>query len=176
MAPRDPRLRPFRIALWVVYLTIVTIAVGLTIRSVVQNLRGRDRPTASGALPTRAAFRVCVTELETLHREQNDRAWRLGSDVGEGDAIARWHAWARDWERRLEDLGDRCHLDVDAPGPEAFPGQRELASARDGVLAVHRAYTAQVNRFAQEGAEVARGAAAALREARTAAARPPARR
>jgi hypothetical protein len=163
-------------ALWAIYLTIVTVAVGLTIRSVVKNLRGPDRPSATGALPTRAAFRVCVTELETLHREQNERAWRLGSDAGEGDAVARWNTWAHDWERRVEDLGDRCHLDAEGPAPEAYPGQRELASARDAVLAVHRAYRAQANRFAQEGADLARSAAAALHAARSAAARPPARR
>jgi hypothetical protein len=41
---------------------------------------------------------------------------------------------------------------------------------------VHRAYAAQVNRFAQEEADLAQTAAAALREARAALARPPPRR
>ena len=175
MAPRDPRLRPFRIALWAVYLAVVTIAVGLTIRSVVQNLRGPHRTSVVRALPTRATLRVCVTELEALHREQNERAWRLGSEVGESDAVARWQSWARDWEQRLDDLGDRCHLE--AGGQEAeYAGRAELAAARNAVRAVHRAYTAQVNRFAREEANLARAAAAALAEARAAAARPPERR
>jgi hypothetical protein len=165
---RDPRLRPFRIALWVIYLTVVAVAVGLTIRSVVKNLRGPHRASAVGALPTRAALRVCVTELEALHREQSERAWRLGNEMGESDAVGRWRAWSQEWEQRVEDLADRCHVDG-APDARAFPGRPELAAARDRVLAVHRAYSVQVNRFAQEEAELARAAALALREARRAA-------
>ncbi len=176
MAPRDPRLRPFRIAVWAVYLTVVAVAVGLTIRSVVKNLRGPHRAPAVGALPTRATLRVCVTELEALHKEQNERAWRLGSEVGDGDAVGRWRTWAREWEQRVDDLADRCRLDVDGPESDEYGGRRELAAARNAVLAVHRAYAAQVNRFAQEEAELARAAASALREARAAAARPPLRR
>jgi hypothetical protein len=154
------------------HLTVVGVAVGLTIRSVVKNLRGPHRPSAVGVLPTRAALRVCVTELEALHREQSERAWRLGSDMGESDAVTRWRAWAQEWEQRVGDLADRCHLDGDAPDPRAFPGRQELASARDKVLAVHRAYSMQVNRFAQEQANLARGATAALQEARRAVWRP----
>jgi hypothetical protein len=168
---RDPRLRPFRIALWVIYLTVVGVAVGVTIRSVVKNLRGPHRPSAAGVLPTRAAVRVCVVELEGLHREQNERAWRLGEQVGEADAVARWRSWALDWERRVEDLADRCHLDRAGPESDVYAGQRELAAARDRVLALHRAYSARVNRSAQEEANLARAATAALREARRAVAR-----
>jgi hypothetical protein len=175
MAPRDPRLRPYRIALWVVYLTVTAVAIGLTIRSVVANLRGPHRPSGT-TLPTRATLRVCVTELERLHKEQNERAWRLGSEIGEADAVGRWQAWAVVWEQRIEDLADRCHLDVNPADPQAHAGGKELTAARDAVLAVHRAYRAQVNRFAQEEARLARDAATALRDARTAVARPPRRR
>jgi hypothetical protein len=176
MAPRDPRLRPFRVALWAIYLTVVTVAVGITIRSVVKNLRGPHRAAEARALPTRAAVRVCVTELEAMHREQSERAWKLATDVGESDAVARWQTWARDWEERVDDLADRCHLDVEGPDGRGYAGRAELASARDAVLAVHRAYAAQVNRFAQEEADLARAAYHALREARSAASRPAERR
>lgn len=161
---RDPRLRPFRMALWAIYLTVVAVAIGLTVRSVVQNLRGPPRPSA--ALPTRAAVRVCLTELEGLNREQNERAWRLGTDLAAGsDAIARWQVWSREWEERVEDLADRCRLDVPDGDPQAFAGRRELAGARDAVLRLHRGYSVHINRFAQEQASLARGAADALREA-----------
>jgi hypothetical protein len=170
---RDPRLRPFRIALWVVYLSVVGVAIGLTIRSVVMNLRGPHRPSAAGVLPTRAAQRVCVVELEALHEEQNERAWRLGAEIGEADAVPRWRAWSREWEQRVEDLADRCHLDSDEAGPDGYPGRKELAAARDRVLAVHRVYASQVNRFAQEEANLSREAADALQEARKAVSRPP---
>ncbi|HEY6098763.1 MAG TPA: hypothetical protein VIW03_05000, partial [Anaeromyxobacter sp.] len=89
--PREPRYRPYRLALWLLYFTLIAVASGLTIASIVKNLRGPHRPARTGALPTRAALRVCVAELEALHREQNLRAWRLGDEIGENeDAIARW--------------------------------------------------------------------------------------
>src|SRR6516225_4087539 len=109
---RDPRLRPFRIALWAVYLTVVAVAIVLTVRSVVKNLRGPPRPSVT--LPTRESVRVCLGELEALHREQGERAWHLGSELADGpEAMRRWQAWSREWERRLDDLTDRCRLDAD---------------------------------------------------------------
>lgn len=174
--PRDPRFRKYRLALWVVYFGLIAVASGVTIASIVKNLRGPHRPAAAGVLPTRAALRVCVTELEALHQEQNERAWRLGQDIGEGDAIARWEVWGREWEQRVDDLADRCRLDAEDPDPQGFGGRRELARAREKVLEVHRAYRAQVNRFAQEEADRAREAAQALQEARAALARPSPRR
>ena len=173
---RDPRYRPFRIALWVVYLLVVGVSVGLAVRSIVNNLRAPHRPAAAGALPTRAALRVCVNELEALHREQTGRAWRLGDEIAEGEAVERWHVWAREWEQRVDDLADRCRLDAGDPDPQGFGARVELARARDAVLAVHRAYAAQVNRFEQGEADLAREAARALRAARAALARPPERR
>jgi hypothetical protein len=166
---RDPRFRPFRIALWVVYLTIVGVAIGLTVRSVVKSLRGPPRPSVT--VPTRAAVRVCLTELDGLNKEQNEHAWKLGSDLAEGaDAVRRWQAWSHEWEQRLDDLSSRCRLDTDdqAAGPGAFPGKPELGAARDAVLRVHRGYTLQVNRFAQEQAGLAREAAETLQAAREA--------
>jgi hypothetical protein len=168
VAPRDPRYRPYRVALWVVYFLVIAVSVGLTIASVVKNLRGPHRPAAVGALPTRAALRVCVNELEALHREQNERAWRLADEIGEIDAVARWDTWSREWEQRVDDLADRCRIDAADPDPQGFGGRDELSRARDAVLSVHRAYRAQVNRFAQEEADLARHASEALREAHTA--------
>ncbi len=168
---RDPRYRPYRFALWAFYFALIAISSGAVVVSVVRNLRGPHRPPATGALPTRAAMRVCLTELEGLAREQNARAWRLGEEVGHGDAIARWNGWSRDWEQRVGDLSDRCRLDAGGPEPEGFAARDELARARDALLALHRAYRAQVNRFGQDDEDLARRVADALREARDAAAR-----
>jgi hypothetical protein len=162
--PREPRYRPFRLALWVTYLGILALALVVLLTSVVRHLRGPHRPPPSAELPTRAALRVCAVELEALQREQNARAWRLSEEVGEGDAVARWETWAREWEQRVDDLGDRCRLDAGAG--ELRAGREALARARDAVLALHRAYRAQVNRFAQEDAELAANALRALAAAR----------
>jgi hypothetical protein len=148
---------------------VVAVAFAVVLTSIVRNLRGPHRPPANPALPTRAALRVCVTELEALNREQSERTWRLADEIGQGDAIARWQAWSREWEERVDDLGERCRLD--ATGQR--DGREELARARDEVLSLHRAYRTQVNRFAQEGVDAARSAAKALRAARDAVTRSP---
>jgi hypothetical protein len=164
----DPRYRPYRIALWIFYFALIAVSSGVTIASIVRHLRGPHRPSATATLPTRAALRVCLRDLDALHREQNVRAWRLGMEIGASDAVARWDAWSKDWERRVDDLSERCLLDRSEVDPERFRGHEQVAAARDAVLAVHRAYRAQVNRFAQEEAQLARVAAEALGAARAA--------
>jgi hypothetical protein len=169
---RDPRLRPYRFLMWTAYLLAIALAIGVMIFSIGKNLTGNRSP-GRGALPTRAVARVCAEELDALYLELNQRAWKLGGEVGGGDAIARFNLWSEGWEQRLEDLGDRCRLDISTGDPGEFNGREELAQARDAVLALHRAYRAQVNRFAGEQAELARSAAAAIELARQRAGRQP---
>lgn len=164
MPPRDPRLRPYRAALWAIYFGVVLLGIGLFAFSVARSLRGPPRPRGTGELPTRAALRVCLADLESLYREQNQRAWTLGSSFGSVDPIAGWNAWSRDWERKVDDLADRCRLDSSA-GEDAI-ARADLAGARDALLALHRAYGAQVNRFAVEQGELAQATAEALAHAR----------
>jgi len=173
VAARDPRYRPFRLALWGVYFSALALALVVLLSSIVNHLRGPHRPPYTGALPTRAALRVCVTELEALNHEQNARAWRLGEEIGGEGAIPRFETWARDWEQRVDDLADRCRLDAKDPDPQGFGGRGELARARDALLALHRAYRAQVNRFAQEDADLAQSAVQALAKARASLQRSP---
>jgi hypothetical protein len=171
--PRDPRYRPFRLTLWGVYFAAIALALVVLLSSIVHHLRGPHRAPFTGALPTRAALRVCVTELEALNKEQSVRAWRLADEMGSVDAIARWELWARGWEQRVDDLADRCRLDARDPDPQGFGGREELARAREAVLSLHRAYRAQANRFAQEDANLARDATGALEKAREALQRSP---
>ncbi len=165
--PADPTLRPYRVALWVFYFVVLLLGIALMARSIAVSLRGPSRPARTpGALPTRAALRVCLSDLELLYAEQNERAWRLGASLETHDPFASWNQWARDWERRVDDLSDRCRLDV-ASGEDAA-ARSELAAARDALLALHRAYAAQVNRFAQEQGDLTRAAAESLAHARQA--------
>jgi hypothetical protein len=173
VSTRDPRYRPYRVALWIVWFALVTVGIGTVVVSAYRHLSGPHRPLTTGALPTRATLRVCVQELEALQREQTERAWRLGGEVGAPDALARFNEWSRGFEQRLDDLSDRCRLDAADPDPQGFGGRQELARARDAILALHRAYRAQVNRFGQEGADLAARAAEALQEARQAVQRQP---
>jgi hypothetical protein len=159
--------------MWVVYFLAIALPVGALINSVIRNLSG-PRSVSGGALPTRAAARVCVEELDALYREQNQRAWKLGGEIGSGgDAVARFEAWALEWEQRTGDLAERCRLDQSAGGPGDFAGRAELARAREAMVELHRAYRAQVNRFGQEQAELAREAADAVELAKARAGRAP---
>ncbi len=154
-------------ALWIVYLTIALGGIGLMATSIARTLRGPSRPErAQGPLPTRAALRVCLTDLELLYREQNQRAWALGSELEGPDPLGAWSTWSRAWEQRVDDLAERCRLD--SAGGEDAAARTELAAARDALLALHRAYAAQVNRFAQEHGDLANAAAEALAHAREA--------
>jgi hypothetical protein len=151
--------------MWVAYLAAIALAIGAMIASISRNLTGGRAPS-QGALPTRAVARVCVEELDGLNRELSQRAWRLGAEIGTADPVARFNAWSLEWEQRLEDLSERCRLDLPGAASGDFSGREELARGRDAVLALHRAYRAQVNRFAGEQAELARAAAEAIEAAK----------
>jgi hypothetical protein len=167
VSPRDPRFRPYRVALWIAYFAVILIGIGVMATSIGRSLRGPARPSrAHGALPTRAALRVCLNDLELLYREQHERAWLLALEMEARDPLADWNAWSREWERKVDDLADRCRLDQRSG--EYASALAELAGARDALLALHRAYAALVNRFAQEHSDLAQGAAEALAHAREA--------
>jgi hypothetical protein len=168
--PRDPKLRPYRTAAWILYFAAIAVAVGFFAVSVVKTLRGRARrtpPAATSALPTRATLRVCMDELDALYVEQNQRAWAMGTHFGGASPLSTWRDWSPRWEERVADLSDRCRLDVTKGEWAAERG--EMAAARDAMLALHRAYTAQVNRFADEHGDLARAAAETMAHAREAA-------
>jgi hypothetical protein len=154
-------------AAWVFYFFAIAVAVGLLVASVVRTLRGRGRrapPTATSALPTRATLRVCMDDLDGLHLEQNQRAWAMGSGFDGSLPLAAWRDWSPRWEEKVGDLSDRCRLDVTKG--EWAEERADMAAARDAMLALHRAYSTQVNRFAEEQGDLARAAAEALRNAR----------
>lgn len=170
VATRDPKLRPYRTVAWILYFLAIAVTVGFFVVSVVKTLRGRARrapPIATSTLPTRATLRVCMDDLDALYAEQNQRAWAMGARFEGPNPLAVWSEWAPRWEERVEDLSDRCRLDV-TKGEWALE-RADMAAARDAMLALHRAYTAQVNRFADEHGDLARAAAEAMAHAREAA-------
>jgi hypothetical protein len=168
--PRDPKLRPYRTVAWILYFLAIAVAVGFFLVSVVRTLGGRSRrapPVATSTIPTRATLRVCMDDLDALYVEQNQRAWAMGSHFEGAKPLSTWRDWAPRWEERVEDLSDRCRLDV--PKGEWAAERAEMAAARDAMMALHRAYTAQVNRFADEHGDLARAAAETMAHARDAA-------
>jgi hypothetical protein len=153
--------------MWALYFGCIALGITLLIRSVGGHLRAPPRGPP-GPPPTRAALRGCMDDLEALFREQNQRAWALAADLEKPAPFDAWNAWAVGFEGRVRDLSDRCGLDADDPRQEAFEERTEMAAARDAVMALHRAYTLHVNRFAAEQGDLVRGAAEALAHARVA--------
>jgi hypothetical protein len=167
---RDPRYRPYRTSLWVIYFVALVLGVGTLIGSVARHLRADARRAPSGPPPTRAALRVCLSELEALYREQNQRAWGLAAEMEHQAPFQRWTEWSRGWETRVADLSDRCGLDAQAPGQQGLHERTEMAAARDAMMALHRAYAIEVTRFASDHGDLVQAAAEALAHARVAAA------
>jgi hypothetical protein len=152
----------------VVYFALIALGVGIMVASVARQLRGPPRRAAGGPLPTRAALRVCLADLELLFGEQNQRAWELGAGIEGRAPFAEWNDWSREWERRVADLSDRCQLDVHDAKQEGFAERTEMAAARDAMRALNRTYGAHLDRFAAEHGDLVRAASEALAHARSA--------
>jgi hypothetical protein len=157
--------------MWLLYFGCIALGVGILVFSVARQLHGGGRRGPAGPLPTRAALRVCLADLEGLFREQNQRAWALAAELERPAPFEGWNEWARGWEARVTDLSDRCGLDVDDGKQEGAAERTEMAAARDAMLALHRAYGIQVNRFAADHGDLVQAAAEALAHARVAVAR-----
>jgi hypothetical protein len=168
VSTRDPRYRPYRAFLWALYFGCVLFGVGLVIVSVARQLRGPERGAPGAAPPTRAALRVCLVDLEALSNEQHRRAWALGGELEREQPFEDWNEWSRGWERRVDDLSERCALDADDRDAPGLAARTEMAAARDAMRALHRAYSLHLNRFAAEQGDLVRGAAEALAHARIA--------
>lgn len=166
--PRDPRYRPYRASLWVIYFVAVLLGIGIVVVSVARNLYGGGHHATSGPPRTRAALRVCLTELESLFREQNQHAWGLAAEMEHPAPFQRWSEWAAGWETRVTDLSDRCGLDVQDAREAGLNERTEMAAARDAMLALHRAYAIEVTRFAADHGDLVQAAAEALAHARVA--------
>jgi hypothetical protein len=170
VSPRDPRLRPYRIAVWIVYFVVLLFGIGLMALSVGRNVLAPGPSPAEGQAPTREELRSCIVDLELLLQEQNQRGVALAVGAATREPIQAWKTWAADWEKRLDRLRARCGLSTPSAGPEAEL-RAELARAWDALQALHRAYVVQVDRLADEQASRTEAARQALARAREQAAR-----
>jgi hypothetical protein len=171
-APNDPRYRKYRASLWVIYFGAIALGVGILIFSVARHLRG-PRRISSGPPPTRAALRVCLGDLEALFHEQNQQAWVLASELERTAPFRRWQEWSAGWEKRVDDMSDRCGLDADDPHQAGFAERGEMAAARDAMRALHRAYEQSVSRFAAEHGDLVQAASESRAPPRVAGGRAP---
>src|SRR3979411_1794918 len=104
--PRDPALRPYRIAMYCAFGLACAFLFAQILRSVVGDLYGRRLETATQQSPH--AFpqdngRLCV--------HLSGRAVQPAPGGVEGGAVARgWDAWSRRWEDEVDGVNQRCRL------------------------------------------------------------------
>ena len=151
--PRDPSLKPYRIAIYCAYGLACAFLFARILRSVVGDLYGRRLETATQQSPT-----ACLEDIERLYGQISARAVQPAPGGLEGGALAReWDAWSRRWEDEVDGVNQRCRL-----GSGAEPGSRALGEALDGIEELRR----RLFRSGAESAEEARRVKEALAQAR----------
>ena len=135
--PRDPALKPFRIAAYCIYGAFCAVLFVQIVRSVVADLYGRKPQTAAEQTPT-----ACLDDVERLYAQISARAVQPAPGGLEGGALAReWDAWSRRWDDDLDQVSQRCRLASDSEA-----ASRAIADALDGIEELRR-------RLSQSGAE-----------------------
>jgi len=139
--PRDPALKPFRIAVYCIYGAFCAVLFFQLVRSVVADLYGRKAQTAAEQTPT-----ACLDDVEPAPGGL------------EGGALAReWDAWSRRWDDDLDQVSQRCRLVSDNEA-----ASRAIADALDGIEELRR----RLSQSGADAAEEARRVKDALAQAR----------
>ena len=150
--PRDPALKPYRIAVYVAYGIFCTVLFGQLLRSVVGDLYGR-RPGVTTESAT-----ACLDDVERLYNELSARAVQPAPQGLESGALAReWDQWSRRWEDEVAGVSERCSLDSPSE-----PALRALAEALEGIEELRR----RLSRSGEEASSDARGVKEAIAQAR----------
>jgi hypothetical protein len=150
--PRDPALKPYRIALYAAYGLICAVLVFQLLRSVVGDLYGR-RPAQAGAQSPTA----CLEDLTRLYDQLSARALQPAPGGLESGALAReWDAWSRRWEDEVQAASVGCQLE------SAGPARAALSEALDGIEELRR----RLSRSGEDAAEDARRVKESLAQAR----------
>ncbi len=154
----DPRLRPFRIAVYTAFLMLTAVFIGCVIRSIWVDLYAGSAPaTVSSA----ATFTSCVEDLGALNRRLGARSEAALSPTGLGD----WGAFTGEFDRALVTFQHRC-LDV-TPSGGSDQDLRRMADAveRLDALRLH------LSRCGEEGERDRQALAQALAGLRAAGSR-----
>ena len=160
---RDPALRPYRVAVYVVYGAICLFIFVQLLRSVIGDLYGARPPSGPRQSPM-----ACLEDVEQLYDQLSARAVQPAPAGLESDQLSReWDTWSRRWEQSLASVSERCGLD-----DPSSPVQQKLASALDGVEELRR----RLSRSGEEAASEARQVRNSLDEARALIAAKPASR
>jgi hypothetical protein len=151
--PRDPALKPYRVAVYVAYGLTCSFIFFVLLRSVIGDLYGRPAVTVQQASPT-----ACLEDVERLYSELSARAVQPApGGIEAGNLSREWDSWSRRWEREIDTVSLRCHLD----SPDSAAA-RALADALDGIEELRR----RLSRSGEDASEDARQVKESLAEAR----------
>ena len=151
--PRDPQLRPYRLAVYGVYGLFCGFVVFQMTRSVIGDLYGRRPPSEPQASAT-----ACLEDVERLYSELSARATQPAPGGLEANRLSgEWDTWSRRWEAEVDRVSEGCQLDSSGE-----PARRALSDALSGIEGLRR----RLSRSGEEASEDARSVKESLAEAR----------
>ena len=129
MPARDPTLRPYRVALYVVFGAFCAVLFLQLLRSVASDIYGHPPPAAPQASAT-----ACLEDVDRLYAQLAARAVQPAPGGLEGGSLAReWDLWTRRWEAEVARVSSLCELDN-----ARDPARRQLATAVDALEELRR--------------------------------------
>ncbi|MGI5863447.1 MAG: hypothetical protein ACOX6T_15525 [Myxococcales bacterium] len=143
-----PEYRPFRLALWALYISAALFIVGTLAVNCFFLSRERmgvgGEPAAVEAVDA-AALAGCMSELQVLYAELSGQMNQtIGSQPARSSRL-QWEDWSPGWRTRLRAVGARCRLETgDVPGAKA------IKEAYDRLGLLHRHYTTLAVQFSKE--------------------------
>ena len=153
MPARDPTLKPYRVALYVVYAGFCALLFAQLLRSVAGDLYG-----GKGAPPAQASATACLEGVDRLYAQLSARAVQPApGGLEEGGLAREWDLWTRRWEEEVARVSERCRL-----GEGSDPALQQLALAVDGLEELRR----DLSRSGESASADARQVKDALAEAR----------
>ncbi len=153
--PRDPALKPYRIAVYAVYGIVCGVLFVQLLRSVMGDLYGRR---SSPQQPPQLSATACLEDVQRLYDQLSARAVQPAPGGLESEALAReWDQWSRRWEDEVASVSARCELD--SPADRA---RQSLADALDGIEDLRR----RLSRSGEDASEDARRVKDSLADAR----------
>jgi hypothetical protein len=133
----SPRFRGFRIAMYAVYLTVVSIFSLLIIVSVVRSVIAMSpghRPTSDKTLSTRE----CVDLADGLWRDLEARRKDLGSTAPVRNADNTWPPFREAWLQREREAEAMCAIDSQNRAP-----LKEVFKRLDQAMDLYTTHTVQ---------------------------------
>jgi hypothetical protein len=129
VAARDPTLRPYRVALYVVFGAFCAVLFWQLLRSVASDIYGHPPPAAPQASAT-----ACLEDVDRLYAQLAARAVQPAPGGLEGGSLAReLDLWTRRWEAEVARVSSLCELDH-----ARDPARRRLAAAVDALEELRR--------------------------------------